>query len=160
MLVKGADLESCRKRVLHFFDSNILARYDEVNISNDGSCSAETETFWELAQQGIEGNRRVVTTLVNDLQEAGFKTLAELNAMEQGYKSKTLHILTHLLDGFFGIDTCFYNLEEDSHWLSDDLTAMIKEQPGEYWLIRADCASESGSSDFLERLRKSEFAPD
>jgi len=160
MLMKGEDLESCRKRVLHFFNSNILVRYDEVIIDINGSCSAETETFWEMVRQGIEDNHRMVAGLIGDLQEAGFRTLGELNAMEQGYKSKLLHTLTHLLDGFFGVDTCFYNLEEDSHWLSDDLATAIKEQPGHYWLLRAECSSESDSTDFLERLRKSEFDPD
>ena len=160
MLVKGENLESCRKRVVHFFNSNILARYDEVNIPADGSCSAKTDTFWETIRQGIECNRAMVAGLVSDLQKAGCKTLTDLETMDQGYESKTLHTLTHMLDGFFGIDTCFYNLEEDSHWLSDELAAMIREYPGDYWLLRAECSSESESADFLEQIRKSEFTPD
>ena len=155
MLVKGDDLKSCQQRVLHFFSSNLLIRYNEVIIDDAGSYSAETETFWDLVTKGTERNRQVAAGLIADLQEAGFKTLNELNTMEQGYKSKLLHTLTHLLDGFFGIDTFFYNLEEDSHWLSDELASTMKSQPEKFWLLQAKCSSESDSTDFLERIRSS-----
>ncbi len=52
--------------------------------------------------------------------------------MPQGYKSKMLHVITHFLDGFFGIDTFFYNLEEDSHWVSEELQKKIAEAPTYY----------------------------
>ena len=49
-----------------------------------------------------------------------------------------LHVITHLLDGFFGIDSYFYNLVEDSHWVSEELRATIKTSPSRYWLIAVE----------------------
>ena len=155
LLVKGDDLESCRQRVLHFFSSNILARYDKVVINDSKSFQASDESFWKMVRQGNEDNQLAVAGLIRELQDAGLNTLNELNDMEQGYKSKLLHTLTHLLDGFFGIDTCFYNLDEDSHWLGDELAKTIKEQPEKFWLLQAECSSGSDSADFLERIRRS-----
>lgn len=160
MLVKGKDRKTCRRRVLRFFEKNILVRYDRVNIGDDNFFQAGTEKFWDLVREGADCNRCVVEGLVRDLQEEGFRHVEDLGGMEQGYTSKVLHVLTHMLDGFFGIDTCFYNLEEDSHWLSDELAATIRKQPGDYWLLRAECSSESGTTDFLGRLRGGGIDPD
>src|SRR4030043_54062 len=93
ILVKGSDLETCKRKTLHFFRNYQLVRYSQINI-------------------------------LKDLQE-----------LPQGYKSKILHVITHLLDGFFGIDTYFYNLEEDSHWVSEELKEKIKTNPPIFWLL-------------------------
>ena len=110
-----------------------------------------------LVRELLEHNYNVVNVDLLSLTEPQCHFLkADLNDMGQGYKSKILHTLTHFLDGFFGIDTCFYNLEEDSHWLSDGLAAEIKKYPKKFWLLRAKCSSKSGTTDFLERLRRTE----
>ena len=79
--------------------------------------------------------------------------------MGQGYESKVLHIITHLVDGFFGADTVFYNLEEDSHWLSDKLTDKIKEQPEKFWLLKIECST-IDDTDRLDQIRKFEVKPE
>jgi len=40
-----------------------------------------------------------------------------------------------MLDGFIGIDSVFYNLAEDSHWLSAPLRKTIEQHPEHYWLV-------------------------
>jgi hypothetical protein len=55
--------------------------------------------------------------------------------LQQGYVTKVLHTLTHLLDGFIGIDSVFYNLVEDSHWASEGLLKALQDTAGEYWLV-------------------------
>jgi hypothetical protein len=61
--------------------------------------------------------------------------IEDLLALKPGYPSKVLHILTHMLDGFIGIDSAFYNLVEDSHWLSEPLRTTILRNPEGYWLV-------------------------
>jgi hypothetical protein len=39
------------------------------------------------------------------------------------------------LDGFFGIDTYFFNLEEESHWVSVELQKSMEAAPSAYWLL-------------------------
>jgi hypothetical protein len=59
----------------------------------------------------------------------------QLLTLKQGYATKILHTLTHLLDGFIGIDSAFYNLVEDSHWVSGELAEAIRVAGAEYWLV-------------------------
>jgi hypothetical protein len=70
-----------------------------------------------------------------ELQETGLGRAEDLLTLQQGYPSKLLHILTHMLDGFIGIDSVFYNLIEDSHWLSAPLRSTILHKPEHYWLV-------------------------
>jgi hypothetical protein len=63
------------------------------------------------------------------------ESLGDLESLPQGYQSKTLHTLTHLLDGFFGIDSHFYNLIEGSHGVSAGLRGKIDSSPGGYMLL-------------------------
>ena len=55
--------------------------------------------------------------------------------METGHLSNTVHTIAHLLDSFFGIDSCFFNLVEESHWVTDSLKKEIRENPSLYLLV-------------------------
>lgn len=157
MLLRESDREAGRQRVLAFFAKNFLVKYDSVEVVDDRSFAADESGFWGVVEEGTGNNRRVLTKLCAELAEAGFDEIGDLPRIPQGYESKTLHTITHLLDGFFGIDTSFYNLEEDSHWLSDQLAATIRNQPEEFQVITVACSSKSGNSaDFLAKLRKFE----
>lgn len=155
LLVGGESFGECRNRVSHFFEKNILVRYDHVKVLEESSCSAESVDFWKLAEEKINENHRAVDGLVKELQESGIQKISDLNKMGQGYESKVLHVITHLLDGFFGADTVFYNLEEDSHWLSDNLVRRIKEQPEKFWLLEVGCSTPA-TTDRLDQIRRFE----
>ncbi|MBS1113124.1 MAG: hypothetical protein H6Q92_887, partial [Nitrospirae bacterium] len=81
---------------------------------------------------------RILRGLIKELQVEGVMNLDDLNALPQGYKTKMLHVITHFLDGFFGIDTYFYNLVEDSHWVSEEMRRRIAENPSDFWLLSLD----------------------
>ncbi len=74
-------------------------------------------------------------SLVETLKDEGVETLDGLVQMEEGYLTKLLHTLTHLLDGFIGVDSVFYNLVEDSHRISRTLKMSVDTECEKYWLI-------------------------
>lgn len=157
LLIKGPDQETCRDRALNFFAKNFLVKYDTVKVVDEQSFAADNQLFWEIIAEGTKNNQQVLAKLVRELQETGFEKISDLPRMGQGYESKTLHTITHLLDGFFGIDSCFYNLEEDSHWLSEQLDATIREQPRNFRVLTVECSSKAGTStDLLAKIRKFE----
>lgn len=135
ILVRGRGYEVCKKKVLSFFDQYQLVRYSDIKVRKNESVSASNPEFAKKLRKGILKNRRILNTLVKELQGEGVITLNDLNVLPQGYKTKMLHVITHFLDGFFGIDTYFYNLEEDSHWVSRKFREKIAEQPSGFWLI-------------------------
>lgn len=157
LLIRAADDETCRERALAFFARNLLVKYDAVQVDGARSFRADHQDFWETIEGGIRSNHQALGDLLRELADAGFAKLTDLARMEQGYQSKTLHTITHLLDGFFGIDTCFYNLEEDSHWLSERLAATIRQQPRDFRVVTMACSSRAATSgDLLARIRKFE----
>ena len=64
--------------------------------------------------------------------------------------------MAHLLDGFFGIDSQFYNLPEDSHWLGESLRKQIETGPAEFWLVRVAATLESKEHQAIAGLRSFE----
>lgn len=110
ILAEGQDFETCKRKVLHFFHNYQLVRYSRIDVLEGESIQASNPVFWERLEKAILNNRRVLQNLIAELEDEGIKALKELNKLPQGYKSKMLHTITHLLDGFFGIDTYFYNL--------------------------------------------------
>lgn len=137
LLAIGPDFETAKNQVLKFFDKTQLVRYDSVEFLNEDSLSAADSKFWERIEQGVKGNRQIIDELIEDLKEVGTFSLSDAAKLPQGFQSKTFHTIAHLLDGFFGIDSCFYNLLDDSHWLSDSLKQEIIASPAEFWLIKA-----------------------
>lgn len=146
-LATGSDGRTARSHVLHFLDQTTLVKYDRIHIVEEHILSAEKKKFWPGLEASILENRRVIAGFINELTECGVNRFDDIKNLEQGYQSKILHTIAHLLDGFFGIDSCFFNLIEDSHWLSPALKEKIMENPGQYWLVEAHPVFEASQPD-------------
>jgi hypothetical protein len=138
ILAAGKSQKRCKTKVIHFFERTSLVSYDQVVIDDERIISGSDNEFWELLQQALMQNQEVLAALVRELGDTGFDKRAQLPQLEQGYPSKVLHIIAHFLDGFIGIDTIFYNLIDDSHWLPDKTSDKIKSVPERYWLFSVD----------------------
>ncbi|OQX12244.1 MAG: hypothetical protein BWK76_17970 [Desulfobulbaceae bacterium A2] len=150
-LLSGAGMDDCIRRVRHFLDHNALVRYAQVEIVRAQCCHAGEPQFHPCLHEALAANRRALDELCRELRQAGCHTLDDLAAMEQGYRSKLLHTMTHLLDGFFGIDSAFYDLDEGAHQITPSRQRRIAEQPEQCWLIQAHGSSPDGPG--FERLR-------
>jgi hypothetical protein len=134
-LASGKNFAQARQQVIHFMETTQLVVYQSTTIKDEEILSGTSKHFWKKIETGIAANQTFCRSLLKELQETGLSELEDLLALQPGYPSKILHILTHMLDGFFGIDSTFYNLVEESHWLSEPLRASIQQRPDEYWLI-------------------------
>ncbi len=134
-LTSGNSLRQARQQADHFMKTTKLVVYQSVIINDDQIIAANYDQFWMQLTQGIEANRSFCGSLLQELQNSGVNAVQDLLLLPLGYPSKILHILSHMLDGFFGIDSAFYNLVEDSHWLSETLRTTIHQQPENYWLV-------------------------
>jgi len=135
ILVKGKDLETCKNKVLRFFSDYQLVRYSSITILEDESLPASDPGFGSRLEGAERENRRILHELVEELRDEGVALLNDLENMPEGYRTKMLHVITHLLDGFFGIDSYFYNLEEDSHQVSEEMKRKIAGSVANYWLL-------------------------
>jgi len=140
VLSEGESPEACRNQVINFFERTSLVRYDNV-VVDDVILSATDPKFSEELDLGLKRNRQTLRKFVEELGATGFETRNDLMAVDQGYNSKVLHIIAHFLDGFVGIDSVFYNLVEDSHWLSGDTREQIEEEPERFNLLFLKCYS-------------------
>ena len=136
ILVIGVDLETCRQKTLRFFAKNILVRYDSITIVEAESVNGEHPRFWERVEAGEAANRMTLANMLADLKAEGFQQLDDIMQLRQGYQSKIFHTIAHLLDGFFGIDSALYNLEDDSHWLSSVRRQQIQAALHTCWLLK------------------------
>lgn len=134
-LATGNSLAQARQQTAHFINTTQLVVYLSTTIKDTEIHSGAWEHFWTEMETGIAANRAFCGTLLKELQETGLTGLADLLTIEPGYSSKLLHILTHMLDGFIGTDSVFYNLVEDSHWVSETLRTTIRQKPESYWLV-------------------------
>ncbi len=141
ILVSGDSFESCSDQVHRFFDLTSLVIYDCIEVLPERSLSGLDAGFPAAVAGAVAENRKIVGSLLGDLQKTGCRTVSALSDLEQGYPSKVLHIIAHFLDGFVGIDSYFYNLPDDSHWLPAETAAAIDRQPERYWLVHIDCYS-------------------
>ncbi len=135
--------KSCKK-VMYFLETTSLVKYDSVAFSPELAFSASDHAFWDALSNALEKNKQSINALIDELQGSGYRQISELAEMEQGYVSKTLHILVHFLDGFIGIDSSFYNIIEDSHQISDSLHKKIKQSPDNYWLLKGNAENLRG----------------
>lgn len=134
-LVQGRDVPSCSARIRSFLDDYQLVRYGRAEIDGSSSLGGADPRFSAKLQEALNENTLRIRAFLAELQSEGVERLEQLEGLPQGYQSKTLHTVTHLLDGFFGIDSFFYNLVEGSHAISDDLREKIAAAPGDYMLI-------------------------
>ena len=157
ILLAGSDFESCRQRVKRFFDRTTLIHYDELLVLENESLNGSNEQFRARLKENLAANQEVVVELLQNLKEEGFVEIDYLKGVEKGYVSKIFHTIAHLLDGFIGIDSRFYNLEEDSHGVSRDLQQKIHTTPQNYWLLRVIGRIAPASEDPFDALRTFEW---
>lgn len=139
LLATGESFAQCRSQVLHFFEKTTLVRYDSIEVREGESFSGLDADFTRQANLAISHNRQMLQYLISDLVKAGFTDINKIDTLPQGYESKTLHIISHILDGFIGIDSYFYNLIDDSHWILSQTNEDLTQHPEKYWLIHVDC---------------------
>jgi len=144
LLVSGQDFDTCARRVLHFFASTQLVRYDDIHIIREESCSAQSEKFQPLLELVIRRNRDRLKALLADLQTEGYTETASLLDLPQGFLSKTLHTIAHMEDGFFGIDAAFFDVDEFSLRLTSRRRQLINDQPEQCWLVNIRARSRDG----------------
>ncbi len=154
LLVKGPDFETCSQKVALFFEKNMLVRYDRIRVDEQDSVPAHSKEFHARLDAVMTENRQAIKDIVASLKDEGFADLEKWHRMGQGYVSNTVHTLAHLLDGFFGIDSRFYNLIDDSHLVSEQLSQKIDNNPQLYWLIKIEGNSERPDVDRIPFLRK------
>lgn len=135
MLVMAPDAAKAASLVRRFLERTQLVRYDAVHLYQEEGQNAAAAGFAARLEEGLEANRRALDEVVVELKRAGIRSLDELARIPQGYQSKLAHTAVHLLDGFFGIDSAFYNLVEDSHWLTSQLRREIELAPEDYYLL-------------------------
>ena len=123
------------RHVEQYLAGNQLISYAEFFVQPEEVNGGENEKFWDTLGMGLAANDVFARRMLAHLKEEGVTTLDGLLELKQGYSTKILHTLTHLLDGFIGIDSVFYNLVEDSHWVSEELAETIREQVEAYWLV-------------------------
>ncbi len=133
-LSKGKNEEEALKVVTSFLEKYQLLRYDTYSIEK--IIPGSENIFWSELEEALEKNKRTLENFTKELNKEGYTLLSELVDLPQGYLSKLFHLIAHILDGFFGIDSYFFNLLEDSHWVSKPLFEKIKRKPEEYYLIK------------------------
>jgi len=153
ILVAGSDFTACSQKVSRFFDRTMLIRYDRVLIIETESVKGTDGNFQKRIGAGLAANQKILAGFLGNLKAEGFASLDDLPSLEKGYLSKILHTIAHLQDGFIGIDSRFYNLEEDSHGISRSLQQKIEMAPGNYWLLMVKGRITSPGEDPLDALR-------
>jgi hypothetical protein len=136
MLASGPDQATCEHHVRRFFKKSQLVHYDSIEIDSKRCINAAAPEFDHLVAEAMAGNRQVMSDLLDKLAKEGCKNLQDILDLPQGFQSKLLHTISHLLDGFFGIDSKFYDIDEISHWLTDSRRKQITESPETCWLIK------------------------
>ncbi|HSR36428.1 MAG TPA: hypothetical protein VLL73_04530 [Desulfurivibrionaceae bacterium] len=149
VLVVGPDFARSRDYVLRFFAKTPLVRYDTVTVDEAASCPASHPDFWPRVDLGVRRNQEVLAELIGELKESGLRGLDDLRTLPKGYQSKLVHTVAHLVDGFFGIDTVFYNMADDSHGVSPQLRHEIQANPTEYWLLMINAELKSREREGL-----------
>jgi len=155
-LATGDNPEQARQQTVHFMDTTRLVVYQSITIKDEEIQSGAGKDFWQGVEAGIASNHAFCKALLAELQETGLTRVEDLLTLQQGYPSKLLHILTHMLDGFIGMDSVFYNLVEDSHRLSETLRATIRRNPENYWLVPVWPGPVTSSLLIKDRSQKSE----
>ncbi len=140
VLAEGDSSEACKAQVLHFLQQTTLVRYDNIVIA-EPVLSGKDPAFAGELDSGLKKNRETLARFVKELESTGFEKRTDLMNLSQGYHSKILHIIAHFLDGFIGIDSVFYNLVDDSHWLPDETRNQITLNPDRFRLMFLKCYS-------------------
>ncbi len=134
-LVEAENFQSGCEKVSFFLEKSALVNYEQIHFEKEISLPATDDRFLPRMENGMKRNRQTIRSFIDELRTIGYDTLDDLSRMQQGYESKILHIMVHLLDGFIGIDSSFYNLVEDSHQVSNRVFSRIAKKPENFWLM-------------------------
>ncbi len=151
VLVTAPSIENGIAQVEVFFINTLLVKYDKIDIDKEKCLRGDETAFQEVLDNSIKENRKTLAEFIKEFERTGISTVSNLNALKQGYPSKLLHIIAHFLDGFIGIDSVFYNLIEESHWVSDAMLQTIATNPENFQLIHLNGYSSSPDKVALER---------
>lgn len=155
-LVTGNSYPNAKEKVEHFLKQNLLVRYTTVLFDDEQGTDNLNEQFPATVKWAEEQNRLTLQGLLHEFVDLGYESLADLSRVPQGYESKLLHTVTHLLDGFFGLDSFFYNLVEDSNWISPSLfekTGRCKQ--ADYFLVHVQGSFKSlEEADRISKMRR------
>ena len=146
VLLSAPTLQAAHDQVSTFFEKSNLVRYDSVKIRENLSLPATAVEFPKTLATAIKTNNKVITDLITELESTGIDKISQLQQLEQGYPSKTLHLLSHFIDGFISIDSAFYNFIDDSHHLPKKTQAAIAAHPEMYWIVFLEGYSSSPES--------------
>jgi len=141
LLVTGPDLQTCCQHVQRFFAKSQLVHYDSIEVDQEHSTSASDPRFEESLNRAITKNHEILAELLSKLKDEGYVATEDLLDLPQGFQSKLLHTMCHILDGFFSIDSRFFDIDEVSNWLTDNRRKQIRQSPGECWLIHVNAKS-------------------
>ncbi len=153
ILATGPDPESAARRVRAFLDATPLVRYHRIDIDPGHCMNGLDARLLPRAEEAAAENRQVLDAMLAELRHEGVREIADLAGLEQGYRSKLFHVIAHILDGFFGIDSRFYDLDESSHWLTPHRRRLLASAPEQCWLIRVRARLEGGT-DFAGRQER------
>ena len=135
LLVRSQSAELAGRHVERYLSNNPLISYAEFFVLPGEVLCGTDALFWQTLAHGLAANETFARRMLAHLKEEGVTTIDQLVDVQQGYVTKVLHTLTHLLDGFIGIDSVFYNLVEDSHRVSDTLSETIHAHAESFWLV-------------------------
>ncbi len=135
MLLQKDTFEAAREQVLNYFEKTILINYDFVEIIREKSYQGTDPEFWTELESGVSANLEAVHEFASKLKENDCHSLEDILNLRDRYSCKLLHIITHFMDGFIGVDSVFYSLIEDSHWLSEHLRNSIIQNPEQFFLV-------------------------
>lgn len=153
LLLESSSRETAQQHAHSFLAHNDLVRYDSVTIESSAILSGNDPEFLENIKSGLAANRQAIQKLVDKLYTEGAADPKNWPTLQQGYTTKLLHTVIHLLDGFFGVDSAFYNLIDNSNQVTDTLLNIIKESPGKYWLVPVTGTSGKEEVDRVPMLR-------
>jgi len=136
-LVEAESPEQALSQVVKFLSSYQLVRYDRFEVKREEIISVHDERFWEVLEKGLQKNYEILQGFIGELKSEGYQLVDDLRSLPQGYLSKLVHLIAHFVDGFFSVDSYFYNLIEDSHFLSPYLKSRMLGGRQNFYLIQA-----------------------
>ncbi len=136
-LVEAESPEQALSQVVKFLSSYQLVRYDRFKVKREEIISVQDERFWEVLEKGLQKNYEILQGFIWELKAEGYQLVDDLRSLPQGYLSKLVHLIAHFVDGFFSVDSYFYNLIEDSHFLSPYLKRQMLIGRQNFYLIPA-----------------------
>ena len=153
LVLESSNRKEAELHARYFSEHNDLVRYDSIIIESDAILCGTDPEFITMLNKGLEGNKKAINGLIEELRTEGALDPQIWSTLQQGYATKLLHTVIHLLDGFFGIDSVLYNLVENSHQVTRALLSRIEEHPDKYWLVPVTGMSTHGNGDRVPFLR-------